>query len=301
MPRRSLVIEENQPSIKTLLPNSPSCTKSKCTKHDPLVLDTTCDSDIEVISSKNTSMTKKRKHKHRSSGSPRDKPNKKPLKKTPAKMAKADNTTPSLSQDNPTILSTSHTSHEIKSIQLSPELEELERRLNNNMLQNIASSIEAALQPIKDSIDKILTSSDLITQQEEQIKNLKEENVKLQENLTLVRTDLNGLKSRLNDLENKTLESNLIFRGLNEEINETDEGLKEKIYWNIADTIDRYDQNERLAVAHTFTIRRCRRLGKPNPLRSRPVSVEFDKRADADVVYKYRYHLTGGLYVERGI
>ena len=167
------------------------------------------------------------------------------------------------------------------------------------MLQNIASSIEAALQPIKDSIDKILTASDLITKQEEQIKNLKEVNVKLQEDLTSVRTDLNGLKSRLNDLENKTLESNLIFQGLKEELNETDETLKETIYWNIADTIDRYDQNERLAVAHTFTIRRCRRLGKPNPSRSRPVSVEFDRRADADAIYEYRYHLTGGLYVDR--
>ena len=214
-------------------------------------------------------------------------------------MAKSDDTTPSLNEDNPSTLNPSPTSQELKPIQLSPELEELEQRLNNNMLQNIASSIEAALQPIKDSINKILTSSDLITNQEEQIKNLKEENVKLQEDLTSVTTDLNGLKSRLNDLENKALESNLIFQGLNEEINETDEGLKEKIYWNIADTIDRYDQNERLAVARTFTIRRCRRLGKPNPSRSRPVSVEFDRHADADAVYKYRYHLTGGLYVDR--
>ena len=100
-------------------------------------------------------------------------------------------------------------------------------------------------------------------------------------------------------MENKALESNLIFRGLKEELNETDESLKGKIYWNIADTIDRYDQNERLAIARTFTIRRCRRLGKSNPSRSRPVSVEFDRRADADAIYEYRYHLTGGLYVDR--
>ena len=65
------------------------------------------------------------------------------------------------------------------------------------------------------------------------------------------------------------------------------------------DTIDRFDQSERLTVAHTYTIRRCRRLGKPNPSRSRPVGVEFDRRADADAVYEYRYHLTGGIYVDR--
>ena len=41
-------------------------------------------------------------------------------------MAKADDITPPLSQDNPATLNTSHTSHKTKSIQLSPELEELE-------------------------------------------------------------------------------------------------------------------------------------------------------------------------------
>ena len=299
MPRRSLVLEENQPSIKTLLPNCLSCTEPKCTQHDSLTPKTTCDSDTELINSKNTSTAKKRKRKNRPSRSPNDKPNKKSLTKTPVKMAKPEETTPPLSEDDPNNPNPSPTSCESKIVQLSPELEELERRLNNNMLQNIASSIEAALQPIKDSIDRILTSSDLIAKQEEEINTLKEENVKLQEDLTAIRTDMNGLKSRLNDLENKALESNLIFRGLKEELNETDEGLKEKIYWNIADTMDRYDQNERLALAHTFTIRRCRRLGKPNPSRSRPVSVEFDRRADADAIYEYRYHLTGGLYVDR--
>ena len=195
MPRRSLVIEENQPSITTLLPNCPNCTKSKCAKHDPIVLDTMCDLDIEVVNSNDTSKIKKRKRKHRSSGSPKDNPNKKPLNKTPTKMAKPNDTTSPMSQENPTTPNPSPTTDEIKSIQLSPELEELEQRLNNNMLQNIASSIEAALKPIKDSINKILTSSDLITKQEEQIKNLREENVKLKDDLNAVRTDLSGFKS----------------------------------------------------------------------------------------------------------
>ena len=85
MPRRSLVIEENQPSITTLLPNCPSCTKSECAKHDLTALDTTGDSDIEVTNIKQSHKLKKRKGKHRSSGSPKDKPNKKPLKKCPPK------------------------------------------------------------------------------------------------------------------------------------------------------------------------------------------------------------------------
>ena len=96
-------------------------------------------------------------------------------------MAKPNDNNPLSTQEISTPLTP--TSKEPKPIQLSQELEELERRLNNNMLQNIASSIEAALKPIKDSIDKILTSSDLITKQEDKIKNLTAENVKLKEDL----------------------------------------------------------------------------------------------------------------------
>ena len=85
MPRRSLVIKENQPSITTLLPNCPSCIKPECAKHDPTALDTTKDSDIEVTNTKQSNKLKKRKRKHRSSGSPNDKPNKKPLKNPQSK------------------------------------------------------------------------------------------------------------------------------------------------------------------------------------------------------------------------
>ena len=60
-----------------LLPHCPSCTKSECTKHDLTALDTTGDLDIEVTSNKQSYKLKKRKRTHRSSGSPKDKPNKK--------------------------------------------------------------------------------------------------------------------------------------------------------------------------------------------------------------------------------
>ena len=162
-------------------------------------------SDIEVINSKESNKLKKRKRKHRSSGSPKDKPNKYPLKKAPTKMAKPNDNSPPLSRENPHPPKPVSTTDEPTPIKLSPELEELEQRLNNNMLQNIASSIEAALKPIKDSINKILTSSDLITKQEEQIKNLTVENKKLKEDFNSVRSDFNGFKTRLNDLENRLL------------------------------------------------------------------------------------------------
>ena len=44
-------------------------------------------------------------------------------------------------------------------VELSPELKELEKRLTTSMLININKCIAEALQPIKDSIDKIVNSS----------------------------------------------------------------------------------------------------------------------------------------------
>ena len=49
MPRRSLVLEDNQRSIITLLPNCPTHTKPECMEYDPTILDMIGDVDIEVI------------------------------------------------------------------------------------------------------------------------------------------------------------------------------------------------------------------------------------------------------------
>ena len=54
-------------------------------------------------------------------------------------------------------------------VEVSPELKELEKRLNTSMLININKSIAEALKPIKDSIDKIVKSSSLIDRQETEI------------------------------------------------------------------------------------------------------------------------------------
>ena len=40
-------------------------------------------------------------------------------------------------------------------------------------------------------------------------------------------------------------------------------------------------------------------MGKPNPTRPRPISVEFDRRVDADIVYDSRFYLTKGVFIDR--
>ena len=187
----------------------------------------------------------------------------------------------------------------ISEITLSPELLELERRLNKTMVENIANGIKAALKPLQQSIDNVQKSSDLIIRQENRIKELTEENFNLHCEVSKVQTELKEFKNRLSNLENKSLECNLIIRGVDEPENETTDSLKEKIYWLMADTVNNPVASERLASAKSVAICRCRRVGRTNQVRPRPISVEFETKSGADTVYKQRFYFASGVFVDR--
>ena len=122
------------------------------------------------------------------------------------------------------------------------------------MTENIANEIKTALKPLQESIENVQKSSDLIIMQESRIKELTEENVNLYSEISKVKTELNEFKERLTSLQNKSLECNLIFRGVEEPANETIDTLKEKIYWLLADTVDNAVASEWLATAKSLGI-----------------------------------------------
>ena len=184
-------------------------------------------------------------------------------------------------------------------VDLSPELKELEKRLNTSMLINIKKSIDDALKPIKDSIEKIVSSSSLIDQQEIEIKRLSTENQSLKMQICELRDDVNAIQDKLNNLENKSLESNLIFRGIEEQFNETESTLRDIIYHHITDTFNYQALPDRMSAARSCAIRRCRRLGRPTPGRPHPISVEFENRCDADSILEFKYYLSSGIYVDQ--
>ena len=139
-------------------------------------------------------------------------------------------------------------------VELSPELKELEKRLNTSMLININKCIADALQPIKDSIDKIVNSSALIDQQEIEIKWLSTETCSLKTQICELKEDIDVITQKLNNLENKSLECNRIFRGIGEPFNETEDTLKDTIYCHIADTFNYHDPHDSLAAARSCAI-----------------------------------------------
>ena len=183
-------------------------------------------------------------------------------------------------------------------VELSPELKELEKRLNTSMLININKCIAEALQPIKASIDKIVNSSAQIDRHDNEIKRLNTENSALRTQVSELQNDMDSIKSKLNQIENKSLECNLIFRGVDESLNETEDIIKDKIHRIISETFNYQDEQSRLSAARCCIIR-CKRLGRPNPHRPRPVSVEFESRRDVDAILEYKYYLTKGVFVDK--
>ena len=102
---------------------------------------------------------KKRKRSKKSSEQSDNNPVKRSMKKTPEKMSTNNPSEDAMPLDKGN-----------NEVELSPELKELEKRLNTSMLININKCIADALKPIKDSIEKIVNSSSLIDQQEIEIK-----------------------------------------------------------------------------------------------------------------------------------
>ena len=107
---------------------------------------------------------KKRKQSKKSSEQSDNNPVKRSLKKNPEKMSQPTPTTVNAREE---MMPLDKGNNEVE---LSPELKELEKRLNTSMLININKCIAEALKPIKDSIDKIVNSSSLIDRQETEIK-----------------------------------------------------------------------------------------------------------------------------------
>ena len=159
--------------------------------------------------------------------------------------------------------------------------------------------IAEALKPIKDSIDKIVKSSSLIDPQETEIKQLSAENCSLKTQICELREDVDIIHQKLNSLENKSLESNLIFRGIEEQFNETEDTLRDMIYHHIADTFNYQDSHDRLSAVRSCAIHQCRRLGRPTPGRLHPISIEFENRRDVDSIVEFKYYLSSGVYMDR--
>ena len=163
-----------QPCIMSMLSPSAELIEPNATNPDPI------EAPFQSVKSK------KRKRSRKSGEHSDNNPNKKTATKTPDKMSDPvpnHNSKDTTEDKNPYGM-------EENGIELSPELKELEKRLNTSMLININKCIAEALQPIKDSIEKIVNSSAQIDSHDNEIKRLNVENSALKFQVSELRNDM---------------------------------------------------------------------------------------------------------------
>ena len=147
---------------------------------------------------------------------------------------------------------------------LSKEMKMMERRLKESLQMMLKETMNAALKPIQESIDKLQASQSMMEAHEIQIVKLQKDNVSLTEEVTHVKAEMQGVQVKFNKLEDRSLESNLILHGIEEQSPDDLEARIKKVYKAISSTINRDTPAEQLVVAReankTTNCRICQQI-----------------------------------------
>ena len=164
--------------------------------------------------------------------------------------------------------------------------------LDNSILR----AFEILLKPIRDDIQNLHTElkKDLVD-----CKQLREENMSLHRRVMQVEAKNLELNKRLCTLENKMLETSVIIHGIQENPWETEAVRQEKLFIAISDTLLGRTLDERLNSARSMLIKGSKRIGTYRSMRTRPISVEFVYKHDAEYLLTNKRYLPQGVYVDK--
>ena len=172
----------------------------------------------------------------------------------------------------------------------SSNLAELKKRL----LAGFALMIQKEIEPLKSDIKEI---------KEEQRFNIPGNSMGSCESITrkFKQTDEKHrkLQDRISFLEDQLLEKNMIFQGILESEYEDTKDIKTGIVKAIANTMHGETEEEKTKSAGDTSIASVERMGKYNPLRTRPVKVKFSDKKDVDNLFKNRKKLPRGIYIDK--
>ena len=178
------------------------------------------------------------------------------------------------------------------------EISDMETRLNANIRSTIDTSIKDALKVMQTSICTAVQNNPLIQTHNLEIKDLREENIRLNRKVQQLSAEQVKMKRHLNKIEAKNLDRSMIIRGIIEEIKETEATLIEKIHRILLAIMNGETEEDKLESAHQIGIISCKRLGRFNKNRIRPVSVEFKHKEDTDFILENHFDLAKGVYVD---
>ena len=99
------------------------------------------------------------------------------------------------------------------------------------------------------------------------------------------------MKKQLVRIENRNLDRSLIFQGVIEEYKETEQQIWHKVHLILSAIMQGNTPEEKLECARKITITNCRRLGRFNWNRVRPLSVELLHKQDVEYILENRMDL----------
>ena len=194
------------------------------------------------------------------------------------------------------------TKKQIKSPDISTNMSEAspnEKEGTGNIDNDVLKALEKLLEPLRKDIKDLTTSHKEIKLDVRNNAILQEENKMLSDRIKKIEQKHDKLLNRVCELENRLLEGNLIIRGIKEGPWETEDVRLEKIYHAMTETVLGRNYEDRLETVKLMTIKSTRRLGKYTAMRSRPISVEFHYKSDADYLMNNKKYFREGIYVDR--
>ena len=132
-----------------------------------------------------------------------------------------------------------------------------------------------------------------------EITSLRNENSALTRKVQQLMAVQSRMKKQLSRLENRNLNKSLIFRGIVEDYKESEDQMIYKLHCILSAIMHRKDADERMENARKITINSCRRLGRYNRNRRRPIAVEMFHKQDCEYILDNRSDLERGIYVDK--
>ena len=198
---------------------------------------------------------------------------------------------------------------------IDTKLDEMEKRLETalsaSLSKSITESVTAGLQTIIDTslkaaldtmsknVDEAIEQNPTVKQHGEQLDSLETENMILKTKVRTMEVKQKDMDKKISEMERKSLQNNLIFKGIPETEWEKENVHRQKVFRELTKISTGDTDQAKLKAAKKMNIRACKRLGRYNKDRPRPLSVEFVSKEDVEFILANKSNLCKDVYVDR--
>ena len=166
------------------------------------------------------------------------------------------------------------------------------------LAREITKSLSRALIPLQNEINDLKTTSGTPPGVNDW-QQLKDENEKLHTKVHQLELNNSKLQMKLSRIEDKLVDNNLLFFGINELEGETEQDRYSVILEVISSTFVGPTQEIRLEQAKNIMIESLTQKGRYNPRKIRPISVTFTHLHDSINLLMNRKYLPDGVFVSK--